>query len=538
MLVGSLIVGGLAIAAPISAQAALRVCSDPGNMPFSNTAGEGFEQKIGAVLAEALGTQAQYFYRPGIERGMTRSTLDADECDVMLDMPADAERVLTTKPIYRTTFVLAYRNDRGLNFKNLDDPRLKKLRVGVYQTSAIREALAEHDVMSNVFIHYLSHDADLVPEHEPGYQVQEMIDGKLDVAAVWGPFAGYYKAMKLAPIIVQPVNLMEDAVPMEFDMALAVRNTDRDLLAKLQQALLDKRDAIHQILTDFGVPLVKCEACLVSGDLPSHGPYKPFEPAPAPADSKPVVTIATLNDWLAHGANVNSELNNAVVADDPVRVTYLLEKKHAAIDAQDPQGETLHHALVRRSEPMIRLLLDHGASVSATDRDGWSPLMTAAWADDGAGVKLLVAHKGDPNFAGPGNLTPLAIALQYGKDAAAVALIESGADYKTPIGDAGYSPLMLAVAGHSEAAARALITKGADVNAANAGGITALMIAAADGQTALVDLLVHAGANVAAQSERGDTALSIARDKNHPAVMKLLDGQQGPTASNPAHQGG
>jgi len=539
VLIGTLITGALAMAAPSAAQAALRVCADPGNMPFSNTAGEGFEQKIGAVLAEALGTKAQYFYRPGIERGMTRSTLDADECDVMLDMPLDAERVLTTKPIYRTTFVLAYRNDRGLNFKNLDDPRLKKLRVGVYQTSAIREALAEHDVMSNVFIHYLSHDADLVPEHEPGYQVQEVVDGKLDVAAVWGPFAGYYKAMKNAPIIVQPVNLMEDAVPMEFDMALAVRNSDHDLLAKLQQALLDKRDTIHQILTDFGVPLVKCDDCLVNGDLPSHGPYKPVEAPPEPADTKPVVTIAMLNDWLAHGANVNSELNNAVVADDPVRVKYLLEKKHAAIDAQDPQGETpLHHALVRRLEPMIMLLLDHGASVSATDRDGWSPLMTAAWADDGAAVRLLVAHKGDPNFAGPRNLTPLAIALEYGKDAAAVALVESGAEYTKPMGDAGYTPLMLAVAGHSEAAARALIGKGADVNASNAGGVTALMIAAADGQFALVELLVHSGANVAAQSERGDTALSIARAKGHLAVIKLLDGQQAPTASNPAHSGG
>jgi quinoprotein dehydrogenase-associated probable ABC transporter substrate-binding protein len=539
VLIGTLITGAVAIAAPSAAQAALRVCADPGNMPFSNTAGDGFEQKIGAVLAEALGTKAQYFYRPGIERGMTRSTLDADECDVMLDMPVDAERVLTTKPIYRTTFVLAYRNDRGLNFKNLDDPRLKKLRVGVYQTSAIREALAEHDIMGNVFIHYLSHDADLVPEHEPSYQVQEMIDGKIDVAAVWGPFAGYYKAMKNAPIVIQPVNLMEDAVPMQFDMALAVRNTDRDLLAKLQQALFDKRDAIHQILTDFGVPLVKCEACLVSGDLPSHGPYKPFEAPPVPADSKPVVTIATLNNCLAHGANVNVELNNAVVADDPVRVAYLLDKKHAAIDAQDPQGETpLHHALVRRSEPMIKLLLDHGASVSAIDRDGWSPLMTAAWADDAAAVKLLVAHKGDPSFVGPGNLTPLAIALEYGKDAAAVALVESGAEYSKPMGDAGYTPLMLAVAGHSEAAARALIGKGADVNATNAGGVTALMIGAADGQTALVELLLRSGANVAAQSERGDTALSIARAKGHLAVIKLLDGQQAPTASNPAHSGG
>ena len=541
VLIGSLTMGGLAICVPTAAEAALRLCADPGNMPFSNEAGEGLENKIGAVLAEALGTKAQYYYRPGIERGMTRSTLDADECDVMLDMPVDAERVLTSKALYRTTFVLAYRNDRGIAIKNLDAPRLKKLRVGVYQTSAIREALAEHDVIGNVFIHYLSHDADLVPEHEPGYQVQEMIDGKIDVAATWGPFAGYYKAMKNAPITIQPVNLMEDAVPMEFDMALAVRHGDKDLLARLQQALQDRREAIHSILTDFGVPLVHCDTCLISGDLPSHGPYKPVAPPVEPADARPVVTIATLNSWLAHGANVNVELSNAVIADDPVRVAYLLDKKHAAIDAQDPQGETpLHHALVRRSEPMIKLLLDHGASVSVTDRDGWSPLMTAAWADDGAAVKLLVAHKGDPSFAGPGNLTPLAIALEYGKDAAAVALVESGADYKHPMGDAGYTPLMLAVAGHSEAAARALITKGADVNAANAGGVTALMIAAADGRAALVELLVRSGANVAAQSERGDTALSIARAKGHLAVVKLLDEQQGqrPTASIPAHPGG
>jgi ankyrin repeat protein len=131
----------------------------------------------------------------------------------------------------------------------------------------------------------------------------------------------------------------------------------------------------------------------------------------------------------------------------------------------------------------------------------------------------------------------LAIALQYGKDDAAVALVQSGADYKTPIGDAGYSPLMLAVAGHSEAAAHALISKGADVNASNAGGVTALMIAAADGHAALVDLLLHAGANVAAQSERGDTALSIARAKGHLAVIKLLDEPQGPSASISAHPG-
>jgi hypothetical protein len=186
-----LLLGLSGVALGAAPMTALRVCADPGNMPFSNSRGEGYEQKIAEVIAEALGTSVQYYYRPGIERGMTRSTLNSDNCDLMLDLPSDAEGVLSTAPLYRSTFALATRTDRNLDFKNLDDPRLKTLKVGVYQTSAIREALDEHDVRQNTVVHYLSHDADTNPEDEPVYQVQQVVDGTLDVAAVWGPFAGY-----------------------------------------------------------------------------------------------------------------------------------------------------------------------------------------------------------------------------------------------------------------------------------------------------------------------------------------------------------
>ena len=141
------------------AQASLRVCSDPGNMPLSNSRGEGLENKMAAVLAKALGTTVTYYYRPGIERGLIRNTLDAEQCDVMLDMPVDSDDVLTTKALYRTTFVLVYRSDRGIHLKNLDDPQLKKLTVGVYETSAIREALTDH-AAGKIQVHYLSHNAD------------------------------------------------------------------------------------------------------------------------------------------------------------------------------------------------------------------------------------------------------------------------------------------------------------------------------------------------------------------------------------------
>lgn len=512
----------LTVPAAAGAAEPLRVCADPGNMPLSNNKGEGLENKLAEVLAEGLGTTVEYYYRPGIERGLTRSTLDAEQCDVMLDMPADSDDVLVTKALYRTTYVLAYRNDRGIAIKSLDDPRLKKLKVGVYETSAIREALADHGV-GNVQIHYLSHNADLVPENQPSFQIQQVIDGKLDVAAAWGPLAGYFQKVRKAPIVVQPVNLMDDSVRLQFDMAIALRRNDHDLQRRLNQLIVEKRDALRAVLNDFGVPLVSCDGCVISGELPAHGPYKQPEPE-APRATAPAVSIAQLNDWLAHGANVSTELNNAVMADDEVRAAYLIDKKHASINAQDLQGETpLHYALVQRYPKMVAFLVARGADVNGPDRDGWTPIMTAAYCDDADGVKLLAAHGADPNVFSKQNLTPLGIAAQYGKDKAALALIDAGADPSRAIGEAGYTPLMLASANNAQGLAQALIKKGADVNARNGGGVTALMMAVANGRADMAAILLRAGADLQAHTDRGDTALSIARAKGDEKVIKALD---------------
>ena len=503
------------------AEAALRVCADPGNMPLSNNKGEGFENKIAAVLAKAMDTTVEYYYRPGIERGLTRTTLDADQCDVMIDMPLDSDDVSTTTALYRTSFVLVYRSDRAYDFKSLDDPRLKKLKVGVYQTSAVREALANHGVRG-VEIHYLSHNADLVAQNQPSYQVQQVIDGKLDVAAAWGPMAGYFKTMLKAPITIQPVNLLDDTTTLEFDMSIALRRADKDMQKRLDQAIHDQKDAIRAILDDYGVPLVKCDTCIISGDLPSRGPVKPPAPDRRGPPAQPV-TITQLDDWLAHGADPNIELNNAVVANDQKRVAYLLEKKHASVNAQDLAGETpLHHAIIMSTPVMVEYLIAHGADVNGHDRDGWTPIMQAAYVDNPEDVKILTAHGADPNALSAQNLTALGIASQYAKNEAAVALLGAGADPSKAVGEGGYTPLMLATANHSEPLVQALLKKGVDVNAKNSGGVTALMIAVANSRADMVELLVRSGANVTVQNDRGDTALSIARAKGDEKVIKLL----------------
>jgi len=504
----------------------LTVCADPGNMPLSNQKGEGFENKIAQVIGQDLGTGVQYYWRPSVERGLMRTTLSAGNCDVWMDMATDTEGAeVLSPPLYRSTFVLAYRNDKGIHIQSLDDPALKKLRVGVFEVSAIREALMEHQVISNIVIHYVSHNADLVEENQPSYQVQQVIDGELDVAAVWGPMAGYYKTVEHAPLIIQPVNLMEDQVPMEFDMSLAVPRGRPDIKQAIEGALARQKGQIRQILVDYGVPLVKCEECLISGDLPSHGPYKV---QPPPVESAADIAkmhrerMAELKKWLAQGADPNDELSDAIVADDMDRVRYLTH--HGAnIESRDGEGNTpLINAARFGFIDVATYLIGQKADPNETDRGGWTPLMYAAWEDNPELTAMLIQHGARLDAKNGDGLTPLAIASQNGKVEAAQALVKAGADVNAPVAQGGYTPLMLAAISGSSDLATTLIDHGAKVNAANPGGVTALMIAAANNHKTLVALLLKSGADTRARSTDGRTALSIAQANGDDAMVKLL----------------
>jgi quinoprotein dehydrogenase-associated probable ABC transporter substrate-binding protein len=504
----------------------LTVCADPGNMPLSNQAGDGFENKIAQVIGKALGTGVNYYWRPSIERGLMRTTLSEGNCDVWMDMASDTEgaEVLPT-PLYRSTFVLAYRNDKGIDIKSLHDNELKKLRVGVFQVSAIREALSEHGVVNNTVVHYLSHNADTDLENQPSYQVQQVIDGSLDIAAVWGPMAGYYKAVKHAPLIIKPVNLMEDQVPMEFDMTLAVPRGRADIKSAVQNALVQHKDEIHQILVDYGVPLVQCQDCLVSGDLPSHGPYA--EPTPVTETAADIekahrAQMAELKKWLAQGANPDNEMADAIVAHDMDRVRYLLS--HGAhTDWTDGEGNAaLVNAVRFGFVDITTLLLDHKADPNETNMSHWTPLMYAAWDDSPEMVNVLVKHGAKLDASDNDGLTPLAIASQNAKIKAAEALVAAGADVNAPVAKGGYTPLMLASVSGSIDLASSLIGRGAKVNAVNPGGVTALMIAAANDHRNVVAVLLKSGADVNARSADGRTALSIAQANNNEALIQLL----------------
>jgi quinoprotein dehydrogenase-associated probable ABC transporter substrate-binding protein len=514
----------------------LTVCADPGNMPLSSQKGEGFENKIAEVLGKALGTGVQYYWRPSFERGLMRTTLAEGNCDVWMDMASDTEGAIVTKPLYRSTFVFAYRNDKGFGtFKSLDDPRLEKLQIGVYQVSAIRQALAQHGIMANTVIHYLSHNGDLVEENQPSYQIQQVIDRKLDIAAAWGPMAGYYRTIKHAPLTIQPLNTIDDTVPLEFDMALATPRGRPEVGKAVEQALAEHSKEVHKILDDYGVPLVQCADCIVSGSLPSHGPYKsqaePKQSAEAPKrdDTDEVgVTLDQLKELLANGADPNEELGNAIVGLDLGRINYLLD--HGAdVNARLGDGHTPLINAVRFGFDKIATLLveQRKADVELADFDHWTPLMYAAWNDDPEMVNLLARHGAKLDATDSEGLTALSIAAQNTKIKSATTLIEAGADTNHVAGSGGYTPLMLAATAGSQSIVEALLKHAAKVNAKNSGGVTALMIVAANNQSKIAAALLEAGADPAMKSDDGRTALSIAQSNNSDALVKLLQRANG-----------
>jgi quinoprotein dehydrogenase-associated probable ABC transporter substrate-binding protein len=519
----------------------LKVCADPGNMPFSNDKFEGLENKIGNVLGEATGARVSFYWRPFLERAMTRQTFDAGMCDVMIDIPANYGSLLTTNPIYRTTYVLAFRDDKGIDVKSLDDPKLKELKVGVFQTSGIRDVLAKHGIINNVSLHVVTHDADLNPENQPWYQVQQVVDGDLDVAAVWGPFAGWVKS-KGAPITILPVNLMEDKIPLEFDLAIGVRKTDAFLKYMLEFALEDKQQEIAKILKDYGVPLVQCSRCLVSGDLPSHGSYtevtqEDFKARPDLASPDQVVTKEKVEGWLADGADITQELSNALIANDLDRVKFLVGKG-ADVSQPDNQGWTpLISAARQRHDDMIKLLIELGADVNLAKSDGTTPLIAAASRDHVPSIKVLLEHGADIEKPGPQGFRALPLAIADDNYEAAKALIEAGAKVNEPSGAEGLTPLMVAAAQTAPAEgamflpsstrpidiAKSLIERGANVNARSTKGVTALMIAATHNNPPMIGLLMESGADASLKDDQGQTATDVAtRNGNIESAQAIM----------------
>jgi len=242
-----------------------RVCADPYNLPFSNRQLEGFENKIAALIAKELGAPLSYVWW-GQRRGFIRNTMNASlkeaRCDVVIGVPAGYDLVQPTKPYYRSTYVFVYPKGKGFHIQSLDDPILKKMKIGVhlfgddYTNPPPVHELSKRGVVDNV----IGFDTFYSPTNPPSKIIDAVASGKIDVAIVWGPAAGYFATREKIPMEVVPVPSGKTDLPFAFDISLGVRKGDDALRAQLEQILDRKQPEIEKILKDNGVPLLDRKA--------------------------------------------------------------------------------------------------------------------------------------------------------------------------------------------------------------------------------------------------------------------------------------
>jgi len=268
------------LAVPLAGAAAqadgvLRVCADPNNLPLSHRNGEGYENRIAELFARALGWRLEYTWYPqrmGFIRNTLRARLDGGEgykCDLVMGVPVGFELAATTRPYYRSTWTLVYARGHGLDVVRRPDDllalpaaRRRTLRFGAFIRTPPVDWLLRHQLLDQM-VPYQAQTGD--PEQYPGEILEkDLLDGKLDVAFVWGPIAGYFAGRDPGHRLVVVPFLPDPAIRFDYQIAMGVRRGEPEWKNRVEQLIEQNRARIQNILADYGVPQLDAAGRLIA----------------------------------------------------------------------------------------------------------------------------------------------------------------------------------------------------------------------------------------------------------------------------------
>lgn len=190
---------------------------------------------------------------------------------------------------------------------------------------------------------------------------------------------------------------------------------------------------------------------------------------------------------------------------------------------RDINGDTAAHAAANAGRvELLKRFLDLGISPDAVNEQGRTLLYEATLANSADCCRLLLSRGASLESPGPA-WPPFQAALIWGKDEAALLLMEAGAEVNAPFDD-DETPLMLASQRGPVKVVQALLARKADPSPVNANRESALHYAARGGETEAVSLLLARGLDPLAISSSGQSPLSIAFHRQfEPLAQILLD---------------
>lgn len=227
----------------------------------------------------------------------------------------------------------------------------------------------------------------------------------------------------------------------------------------------------------------------------------------APSENAALISVFTKN-----GADLKKYVMQYSTSGSPKALEALLKSgAPAEFKADDSRRTPLIAACSHGRLEAVRLLLENGADIRATDREGKTPLMHAAANDNAEIVRLILARddenarkkspeSGKRNMKTPGKIIPcIDLRDNLGRTALATAAISGNA-----------------------AMVRILAGKSSDIDIADRNGVTPLMHAIDRGDAGIIKILMAQLPDINRKDASGDTALVRAARKGDKKIIKLL----------------
>jgi mxaJ protein len=234
-----------------------RVCADPDYLPFSNRAGEGFENRVAELTAKSLDAKLIEVWAttrgPGGFGEFLARNLDRGKCDAIMDLPYGSQEELTTDPYYASSYVFISKRARGYDLENMDSPILHRLKIGFERDTPPEDGLKIRDLLSQAQPFSVGDTENL----SPATMLRAVQDGTVDVMITWEPAVGWFLRNYPDLMVTRVPNGRTTGAPEQylFPMSMAVRKDHTTLKKRLDSTIVDRKDAIRDILRQYNVKL-------------------------------------------------------------------------------------------------------------------------------------------------------------------------------------------------------------------------------------------------------------------------------------------
>ena len=242
----------------LSAQArVLRVCADPDYMPYSNRAGDGFENKIAGAVAKALGASLEYTWESTRAHGgfpeFLARTLDANKCDVVMNIPYGSREGLTTQPYYVSSYVFVFKKSKAYDIRNMDSEILKRIKIGFESDTPAEGGLKMRGLIPATIAFDVGSDS----AESPVVMLNALENGQIDVLITWQPAIGAFlgRHPDLEVVAVPNARTLGSPEQYTFPMSMGVRQGNELLKKRLDDVIAKHQPELTAILTQHGVKL-------------------------------------------------------------------------------------------------------------------------------------------------------------------------------------------------------------------------------------------------------------------------------------------